>query len=343
MIVLDTNALRGSAYGPASSATLLRGLAREVGHPLAVPREVFDEFVTSFERDVAALISAGESERLLSVVPHWLGRADVARSVQGAALPSLSSAVQERRDSLTTRATTRVHVLDTPSGAAEEGLAREKSRRPPATASGHEARDVVVWLTAVQAAKDSRPSNVYFVSGDRGFCGEDRRHLHPELQAEAPPNLKFLPSVDALIDRLSCDAEPAPDVETSPEVLSAIEQTALYGSPEDPNHDLRRDLWEWTPQGKRSSDLLVVTAALTSLRDIASRRCGTVTLTAVDAVYRLDLLYRDDDVETVPVTVRLGILVTSDDSALASVRVLSRSGVRLHESTESTEESHGTQ
>lgn len=308
---------------------------------MAVPREAFNEFVASYERDVSALIAAGESERLLSAVPAWLGRADVARGRQTAPLPSLKSAVEARKDSLMGRAATRLLVLDAPAGAAEEGLNREKSRRPPATANGHEARDVVVWLTAVQAARDARPSNVYFVSSDKGFCGDDRRHLHPELRSEAPSNLKFFPSVDELIDRLSCEAEVSSDVPASREVLAAIEQTAMFGGSDDPNHDLRRDLWDWAPEGATFSDLSTVAAALDAVRDVAARRCGTTILTAVDAVYRLDLRYRSQDAEAVQVTVRLGVLVTHDDGVLVGARVLARGGLRPYEMTEQTEASNG--
>lgn len=342
MIVLDTNALRDGAYGPATSATLLRGLAAETGHQLALPEEVVAESQASYERDLAPLIEAGDVDRLLQTVPSWLGRSAGARGVAGAPLPSMASALKERRESLTERPSTRFVVLETPAGAADEGIAREKSRRPPATGRGHEARDVVVWLTALEAAKSQRPSNVYFVSGDKTFRGDDPRHLRPELHGEAPPNLRFFPSVDALIDRLSCGAEPTAGVAASSEVLGAIEQTAIHGA-SDPNHDLRRDLWDWAPDGVRFSDIASATTSLASEPAVSSRTCGEAKFTAIDAVYRLELRYRSDDIEPVVVTVRLGVLVTEGDGGIARVRVLARSGIRPHDHNEHVGEANGTQ
>jgi len=342
VIVLDTNALVGRGYGPSPSSTLLRALAAETGHPLAIPQEVLDEYLAKYEREVAPLIDAGSAEKLLASVPHWRDRGAVARGDAGASLPSLAPAIKERRESLTKRPSTRFAVLETPPGAADEGIRREKSRRPPATAGGHEARDVVVWLTVVAAAAAARPSNIYFVSSDRGFTGDDRRHLHPDLLREAPSNLKFLPSVEALIERLSCGAEPIDDIGASREVLTAIEQTALHGG-SDPNHDLRRDLWDWTPDGLNPSDLVSAGPSLVSERAVISRSVGDTTLTAIDAIYRLDLRYRAEGSEPVAVSVRLGVLIVHDGGDVASVRVLARSGIRPHGPDEHVEESDGTE
>lgn len=327
MIILDTNVLIGSGFGPSVSATLLRALASETGHPLAIPQDVLDEYLAKHEREVTELIEEGDSQKLLSRVPHWLGRSDAARGVDETSLPSVTSVLNERRESLTKRPSTRFAVLETPTGAADEGIARERSRRPPATQSGHEARDVVVWLTVLEAARADRHSNVYFVSSDKGFRADSPRHLHPDLRSEAPSNLQFCPSVEALIDRLSCCAEPAAGQAVAPEVLSAIEQTALRGG-WDPNHDLRRDLWDWTPEGASLSDIVSAKPSLESERSVAARTCGDTTLTAIDAVYRLQLHWRGTGREPVPVTVRLGILVTHDGGDLVDVRVLARSGIR---------------
>lgn len=342
MIVLDTNALIGRGQGPSTSATLLRALASETGHPLAIPQEVLDEYLAKCEREIQPLIEAGDAEKLLAQVPHWLNRSAVARGVGGASLPTLTSVLYERRESITARPTSRFLVVPTPAGAAEEGIARERARRPPATESGHEARDVVVWLTVVEVANGTAPSNVYFVSSDKGFRGDSPKHLHPELRREAPTSLKFFPSVESLFDRLSCPSDPIPDIAAHPNVLNAIEQTAIHGG-HDPNHDLRRDLWDWVPQGASQSDIVTVTVSLQSEPRVASRRCGDTTFTAVDAVYRLRIHYRPEKVESVDVSVRLGILVTYEDGEFQSARVLARSGIRLYAPDEQQRESNGTE
>lgn len=341
MIVLDTNALRGGGYGPSTSATLLRALAAETGHTLALPREVLEEFVASLERDVEPVIAAGDVQRLLGIVPFWLGRSDAARGVGVTHWPSVAAVLDDRRDSLTRRLSTRFEILATPDGAADEAMDREKSRRPPATPTGRGARDVVVWLTALSAARRSRAANVYFVSEDRGFRGEDDRTLHHQLRSEAPRNLRFFPSVHALIDRLSCAADPSAGIASSSGVLAAIEQTALSGA-HDPNHDLRRDLWDWAPNGVACSDLVSAAPSLVSERHVTSRRCGETSFTAVDGVYQLDLRYQGEGAAHTAVTARLGVIVTEDDGAFVGARVLARSGIRPVKQTERTEESNGT-
>src|SRR5690606_23356405 len=131
--------------------------------------------------------------------------------------------------------------------------------RPPASEGGHEARDVVVWLTALEAAKQARPANLYFVSSDKGFREKGSKSLRAELRSEAPPNLRFFPNLQALIERLSCPSAPLAEVAARPEVLAAIEQTAIHGG-----HDLRRDLWDWLPEGVRRSDISSVAVSLMS-------------------------------------------------------------------------------
>lgn len=343
MIVLDTNALIGHGHGPSTSATLLRALADETGHPLAIPQEVLDEYLARCEREVRPLIEAGDAEKLLAQVPYWLTRSDVARGVDGASLPTLATVLDDRRESLTKRPSTRFVVLPTPGGAAEEGIAREKTRRPPATEGGHEARDVVVWLTALEAANGSWPSNVYFVSSDKRFRGDSPKHLHPELRGEAPANLRFFSSVESLIDKLSCPTEAIAGIPADPAVLAAIEQTATHGG-HDPNHDLRRDLWDWVPNGARQSDISGAAVSLVSEPRVASRRCGDTTFTAVDAVYRLQIQYHPVDAEPVDVSVRLGIIATHGDDDFRSARVLARGGIRPYGPTEQQEESsNGTE
>ncbi|WP_311209715.1 MULTISPECIES: PIN domain-containing protein [unclassified Aeromicrobium] len=339
---MDTNALRGGGYGPAPSATLLRGLAWETGHRLSLPQEVVDERLASFEREVAPLIGAGDVGRLLDIVPSWHGRAAAARDFEDAPLPSVASAKAAHYQSLTERPSTRFLILPTPPRAADEGVSREKSRRRPATQSGHEARDVVVWLTALEAAKSQRQSNVYFVSADKTYCGDRADRLHPDLAAEAPRNLRFFRSVDALINRLSCPAVPRDGLADSPEVIAAIEQTALYGD-SDPNHDLRRDLWDWAPDGVSFSRIASARPALVKERGIRSRRCGSTMFTAIDAVYRLDLEYNEEGAGTTAVTVRLGVLVTEDEGDPLGVRVLARAGIKAHGSEEDLEATHGTE
>ena len=134
-------------------------------------------------------------------------------------------------------------------------------------------------------------------------------------------------TVEALIDQLSCPAEPITNLASTPGVLEAIEQTALRGG-HDPNHDLRRDLWDWAPTGVSFATISDATPSLVSELEVGARRCGTTTLTAIDAVYQLELRYGLEDVEPIAVTTSLGILVKHDDGEFSSACVLARSGIR---------------
>lgn len=335
MILLDTNVLQGSAFGPSTSATMLWGVSRVTGHPIALPQLVLDEYLANYTRQVQAAIDKPDPQRLLGRVPSWPGRAAVARG-ESAEVPSIGSAVSNRRDAITKLSLTWMRIARSSEGAAEEGQRRERERIPPA-ANGDEGRDVVVWLTAMQQAWEVRPSMLYFVSGDQGF--QDPYHqgrLHPYLGDEAPENLVFLPSTDALIDRLSCHDDPPDGVASSDSVLGAIRDTAV-GSCPDRNNDLRRDLWDWTPEGAdQLHSSSQVTPSLDDVRDVVvrSRRCGTTRLVAIDAVYRLDLEF--DRVTTVTgrttvaesVSVRLGVLVRYEEDNVVATYVLARNGLR---------------
>ncbi|MFC5677089.1 PIN domain-containing protein [Aeromicrobium endophyticum] len=322
MIVLDTNALRGEGFGASCNASLLRGLSSACGHPLALPQLVLEEDLANYGRSVQKHLDAGATDKILTVVPSWLGRVDV---VQGTStdMPNLTTALKYRDAALRKV----FGILPSPEGASDEAHRREVNRLRPASTTGGEGRDVVIWLTATAQARRIAPSQLFFVSADRTFRYEDTSGLHAELMAEAPPNLRYLPSVAAVIDRLSSHADAAPDVAGSDDVLNAIAQTASYGGG-DPDHDLRRDLWDWEPPGlaprERTAD---VTPSLLDVREVQVRTVGTTRLTAIDAIYRLDLLWTP--AEQAALTVRLGILMRHEEEYLSQVQVLARSGLKL--------------
>ena len=97
---------------------------------------------------------------------------------------------------------------------------------------------------------------------------------------------------------------------------------------DDPNHDLRRDLWDWEPHGlPPHARTPTVIPSLQRAREVKARTVGTTRLTAIDAVYRLALHW--SDAEQADLTVRLGILMRHEEELLGSVRVVARSGLQL--------------
>lgn len=323
MIVLDSNALRGDGFGASCNASLLHGLSLVCGHPLVLPQLVLDEDLANYRRSLQRYVDAGNTEKVLAAVPTWVRRADVVRGLS-TDMPNTTTAVQYREEALRKLIW---KVLPSPEGSSEEAHRREVNRIRPASRSGGEGRDVVIWLTALAASSEAAPHQLIFVSKDGTFRFEETHRMHSELMAEAPANLRYLPTVEAVIDRLSSYANADPEIAGSSEVLDAIARTAT-GSIDDPNHDLRRDLWGWEPQGlPPHARTATVTPSLHQVTEVKARTVGSTRLTSIDAVYRLDLHWTD--AEQAALTVRLGILMRHEEEHLAPVRVLARSGLRL--------------
>ncbi|MGJ9422322.1 PIN domain-containing protein [Aeromicrobium sp. CF3.5] len=323
MIVLDSNAVRGDGFGASCNATLLHGLAVVCGHPLALPQLVLDEDLANYRRSIQGYLDAGDTDKVLAAVPTWVRRADVARGLS-TDMPNTNTAAQYREEALR-----KVFwkILPSPEGSSDEAHRREVNRDRPASISGGEGRDVVIWLTALAAASEVAPHQLIFVSRDRAFRFEETNRMHGELLSEAPPNFRYLPTVEAVIDRLSSHADADAEDAGSPDVLNAIARTATDGN-DDPNHDLRRDLWGWEPQGlPPHARTATVTPSLHEVMEVEARTVGATRLTAINAVYRLDLHWTN--AEQAALTVRLGILMRHEEELLAPVRVLARSGLQL--------------
>lgn len=323
MIVLDANAVRDDGFGPSCNATLLRGLSEVCGHPLALPRLVLDEDLANYRRSIQNYLDAGNTDKVLAAVPAWSRRPDVARGLN-TDMPNTNTAVKYREEAL--RKVFR-KILPSPEGSSDEAHRREVNRIRPASSGGGEGRDVVIWLTALAAASEVAPHQLIFVSKDGTFRFEETNRMHGELLSEAPPNFRYLPTVEAVIDRLSCDADADAEDAGSPAVLNAIARTAMDGN-DDSNHDLRRDLWDWEPPGlPPHARTATVTPSLHGVREVKTRTVGATRLTSIDAIYRLDLHWTN--AEQAALTVRLGILMRHEEELLAPVRVLARSGLQL--------------
>ncbi|MCX5097772.1 PIN domain-containing protein [Streptomyces sp. NBC_00365] len=125
-------------------------------------------------------------------------------------------------------------VLPTPPGAAEEALAREANRHPPAeqvwvdsdgkSVKARGARDALIWLTILETASTTNEV-VWFVSQDGDFGNAGRSDFHDVLRAEAnaklgedSDRLRLLSGgVDDLLDELATKAD-------APEDLAAMLQ-----------------------------------------------------------------------------------------------------------------------
>ncbi|NAS22515.1 DUF4935 domain-containing protein [Herbidospora sp. NEAU-GS84] len=175
MIVLDTNQLVQAKPPNGPFLSMLKVVAKHAGLELALPEIVLEEHLARFTHDLETLHhNAQKALRVYRAKLPWPNSDEV---------PPLDSAAAEASYAESLRATFR--ILPTPEWAAMQSLIREARRRPPASREwsekGEGARDVAIWLTAIDAARSS-DDPVYFVSMDKKAFGANS--LFPELQQD---------------------------------------------------------------------------------------------------------------------------------------------------------------
>jgi PIN domain len=178
VIILDSNQLLQAAPPDGALLGLLSKLAELTGHELALPQMVLDEHLARHGHSVQQdLTLAAKTIRRLA---NYFGK-DIPSVAQQM---KVEDAINFRLNVLKEIFT----ILPAPFGAEHEALIREANRRRPANPtwdegkSGSGARDVVIWLTVLDAAK-KRGEEVFFLSEDNDF-GTDAG-WHSELQDEA--------------------------------------------------------------------------------------------------------------------------------------------------------------
>ncbi|MBY8887288.1 hypothetical protein K7472_20945 [Streptomyces sp. PTM05] len=174
MIVLDTNQLEHVQPPHGPGLAMLRTIARETGHELALPEMAFEEHLAHIHHRVQKAESkiTGGINELQRLAPFWPGNVSP--------LPG-DHVLRNHRDELMKI----FRVLQTPDGVAREALLRETQRRLPAAGSwelpGTGGRDVAIWLTALDECRQSG-MKMYFVSMDKNAFGGPT--LHPELRED---------------------------------------------------------------------------------------------------------------------------------------------------------------
>jgi len=176
MIVLDTNELRHARPPDGPLLAMLQTLAKQTGHTLALPEIVLEEHLGHYGHAVNDAYNRrlAATRDLRMLVRHW--------SIEDRPLTVVPTAVQDR----TSRLQQVFIILRTPDWASREALIREARRTPPASLSwdrpGSGARDVAIWLTAVDKVLTDDDLEVYFVSRDSAAFGKEA--LKAELAAE---------------------------------------------------------------------------------------------------------------------------------------------------------------
>jgi hypothetical protein len=201
MIVLDTNQLEHAQPPNGPTLTMLRTIAQETNHELGLPEMALIEHLAHFrhETEVAHQKLRGAVRDLQRLAPFWPGQVTAPFDVD--------AAVRHR----TQQVGGVMRILKTPQQAPLHALDREASRQLPAKTSwdcpGAGARDVAVWLTALDACREAQ-SATYFVSQDKDAFGE--KQLHPELSADVlavlgdgADQFHYCYGIDALLDELA--------------------------------------------------------------------------------------------------------------------------------------------
>jgi PIN domain len=181
VISLDTNQVLGQAPDGAL-IRMLQKVAGHTGHELVMPEIVVEEYLAHYrqEVEVAAKKARDAISDLRRLVPSWYSGASSFGSVA-------EMAEKTRRDQLAQ--IFRIHP--TPAEAWREALFREARRRPPAKTSwekpGSGARDVAIWLTAVDACRASGVET-HFVTANSSDFGKEGS-LRPELAQDLDDHL----------------------------------------------------------------------------------------------------------------------------------------------------------
>lgn len=200
MIIFDTNALRGFSL-TGSVAAMLRAIAADAGQSLMISSVTEDEYRSAKRRFYEEKIEAVTTsiKALRRAVPQW--------RPEDPPYPAVEPLVEREMELVGLM----FGVLP-PSGAhAIEAVRREADRELPASTDGVRpgagARDVAIWLTAVERSKTSHES-VYLVSADSKAFGKEK--LAKALVDEAAMNdaeVILCPSVTNLLDRFATKIE----------------------------------------------------------------------------------------------------------------------------------------
>jgi hypothetical protein len=196
VFVLDTNQL-DTLGGPHSPLlAILQRVASAHDTQLAIPDMVLTEHLAHHRRDVGKQLGA------IRAALRELDKLDAGADLT---LPTVEPSIDRRREEMHERFV----VLPAPHGAAQEALEREAFRRRPADVTwdkkGAGARDVVIWLTVLDAMARDDCDGIVFVSADGDFTNS-AGDVHPELRDEIigrgldPGQLTICRGVPALLE-----------------------------------------------------------------------------------------------------------------------------------------------
>ncbi|MEH0402869.1 PIN domain-containing protein [[Kitasatospora] papulosa] len=277
MIILDTCVIRSMSLD-SSEADVLRAIARTKTERVGAPWMVIEELAAqkALEYLEAHSVAAGALRQLHK------------KSYQTE--PSLTDPNPEAvREKWRKRYSRVVEVLSTSDNAIRQGLYREANVLPPAGTKGGGnntvkvgARDVAIWLTAVEYAREHPDENVYFVSSNHRDFTKGGSGYPPPMDADVADLGDRFAHLTSLTELLETFAPPL-EVDTA-DARGALEMHTGYVS------QRARKIWETsntlapfnvrTQDGEaRSATMWLrpdsIEADLLDVRDIKAYRLGT--------------------------------------------------------------------
>ena len=220
MIVVDTNQLGWLNVPGGAPFAILRQVAQQRGHALAVPEMVLIETLAHYRH--------GVEEDIAAIEKGQRGLRSRGANIR-AELPNVDTMVRLREEELRKHFT----VLLPAEGAAWEALQREAQRRRPADVDwkkkGAGARDSLIWLTILAAVQQPGAEPVILVTADTDF-GKGQQ-LHPELREELreagveADRVKVYASITVVLNELAEKADVPADLDevlNSPQAAQAV-------------------------------------------------------------------------------------------------------------------------
>lgn len=210
MIILDTCVIR-SLNLDGSEAHLLRAIRDVKGERLGVPWMVMEE----------------RAAQLAIKYREAYGKADQAleqlRAISPSSVPALADPGEEAvREQFRSQLRELADILPTSEAALREGVVRESNTLPPAgTKKGEKvgARDVAIWLSAVEHARNNPSETVYFVSSNtRDFTAGDGPYP-PPMDADVEGMGDRFVHLPQLADLLKVVAPP---ITVSPDLVQSL-------------------------------------------------------------------------------------------------------------------------
>ncbi len=178
-VILDANVILEDLVFERAQFGELFAYLKRTSSRLAIPTVVRDEVEARFREQLSKQISiarrAWEHVRKLSGASN-----PVMPSVDvDAAVKLLRTRMLHPAQGVLESVFLELHSVDL-----NDVVQRGIHRRKPASETGEELRDVVVWLVVKQYAKE-KSSEIAFISRDGGFrVSKDSHELHPELRTE---------------------------------------------------------------------------------------------------------------------------------------------------------------